>query len=359
MLEKKKKHPMRFFRSAFLFLILFGTFSWGAPASAHEVYVLPQATIAEAIAAPRFSLLSVLVENLHQFLFWAFIAVLTVVFVFLISISRFLENRLDPLLAKLPRYAPLVSRVTVGIALLSAAWHRALFGPELPLADTFGLFAPAVALLLAFIGFMMIFGWYARGAAVVGLILFAFEALAHGTYLLTYLNYLGELILLFILGAHAVAVHHRGHDARAFSATLLRLKNTLAPYAFLILRVTFGISLLYASLYAKVIHDTLALAVTAAYPDLVAFFGFAPKFLVLGAAIIEIVIALFFMLGIEIRFTSLFVLFWLSLSLIYFGEAVWPHIILIGIPIAFLCYGYDRFSLEGFFFKKNGREPVL
>ncbi len=79
----------------------------------------------------------------------------------------------------------------------------------------------------------------------------------------------------------------------------------------------------------------------------------------LGAAIIELLIGTFFILGIEIRFTALFVLFWLSLSLSYFGEAVWPHIVLIGIPVAFIFYGYDKYSLEGRFFKRRGREPVL
>jgi hypothetical protein len=81
--------------------------------------------------------------------------------------------------------------------------------------------------------------------------------------------------------------------------------------------------------------------------------------LVLGAALIELLIGTFYVLGIEIRWTSIFLLFWLSLSLWYFGEAVWPHIILIGIPIAFILHGYDRYSLEGWFFKKRRLEPVL
>jgi hypothetical protein len=116
---------------------------------------------------------------------------------------------------------------------------------------------------------------------------------------------------------------------------------------------------IYASLYAKIIHNQLAVAVTYTYPDIVGFFGFESHFLVLGAALIEVCIGLFFILGIEIRFALLFLLFWLSLSLSYFGEAVWPHFILIGIPTAFILYGYDRYSLEGRFFKKDGREPVL
>jgi len=175
----------------------------------------------------------------------------------------------------------------------------------------------------------------------------------------TYLNYLGEIILLLILGSHRIGVHTKKHDARETNHFLQRLKERFAPYAFLTLRIAFGTSLIYASLYAKVFHNQLALAVADAYPSLVHFFGLEPHFLVLGAAIIEILIGTFFILGIEIRFTALFLLFWLSLSLWYFGEVVWPHIILIGIPIAFICYGYDAYSLEGRIFKRNGREPVL
>jgi hypothetical protein len=129
-------------------------------------------------------------------------------------------------------------------------------------------------------------------------------------------------------------------------------------------RVTFGTSLLYASLYAKILHNNLALQVAslplAGHPFALAhYLGFEPHFLVLGAAIVEIVIALFFIFGIEIRWTSLFLLFWLTLSLLYFGEVVWPHLILIGIPLAFLCWGYDEYSLEGRYFKRDGLEPIL
>jgi hypothetical protein len=47
------------------------------------------------------------------------------------------------------------------------------------------------------------------------------------------------------------------------------------------------------------------------------------------------------------------------LSLWYFQESVWPHIVLIGLPIAFFMHGYDKYSLEGYFLKKGRREPVL
>lgn len=328
-------------------------------ALAHEVYILPDDTIEAALQTPGFSLWQVMLGSLDMFFMWVFIGVFVVMSVFFISISRTFERIFDPLLAKLPPYAPVICRVTVGLSFLAAAYSQALFGPELPLSDTFGVASPVVTGVLAIAGVMMVFGVYARLAAMAGLVLYGAEVVVHGAYLFTYTNYAADLLVVAILGAHQVAVHHRGHDQARAPAWFLRLKERLTPYAFLILRVGFGVSLLYASVYAKIIHNNLALAVTQEYPELVAFFGFQPDFLVLGAAIVEIVIGLFFTFGIEIRFTSLFLLFWLALSLWYFGEAVWPHVILIGIPLAFFCYGYDKYSLEGYFFKRNGREPVL
>jgi uncharacterized membrane protein YphA (DoxX/SURF4 family) len=329
-----------------------------AIALAHEVYVLPPEVVASAMSEPGFSEWQTLLTNLNQFILWGCLAVIAVAVVFFVSVSRSLERALDPFLARLPRYAPAISRVAVGLSFLAAAYAGALFGPELPLAADFGAYAPAVRTVLAAIGILIAFGIYARVAALAAIVLFAVEVFAHGTYMLTYANYLGEFVLLLVLGAHSVAFHTARHDRQA-PGWLLRLKDRLAPLAMPILRVAFGVALLYASLYAKFIHNNLALAVTVQYPDIVTFFGFEPRFLVLGSAIVEIVIALFFILGIEIRAAALFVLFWLSLSLWYFGEVVWPHIVLIGIPIAFICYGYDRYSLEGYFFKKGKREPVL
>jgi uncharacterized membrane protein YphA (DoxX/SURF4 family) len=339
----------------FLPLIPLAALFLPAVASAHEVYVLSSAQITEALGIAPFNMLAVVQQNLGEFLFWGFIAALTIFCVFFISLSRALERWLDPLFARLRKYAPAIARVTVGLSFIAAAYYQASYGPELPLTATFGVYSGIVTVILLTIGTMIIFGLYTRVAAAIALALFAIAVWYHGIYMLTYTNYLGEIIVLLILGAHHAIAPKVGESA---------LAKALAPYSFFLLRVCFGISLLYASLYAKVLHNNLALMVAelplAGHAQSIAqALGFEPHFLVLGAAIIEILIATFFILGIEIRFTSFFILFWLSMSLWWFGEVVWPHIILIGIPIAFICYGYDKYSLEGCLFKKGAREPVL
>lgn len=327
--------------------------------SAHEVYVLSPEVVQQAVHAPAFSEVDVAMQESTEFLWWAFVGLFVVALVFFMSVSRSVERVLDPYLAPLPYYAPFVGRVTIGLAFCASAYYGALFGPELPLVGTFGTAAPLVQVILFCIGIVLVLGIYPRVASAIALVLFGWTIAVHGVYMLTYTNYVGELVLVLILGAHVYALHTKHTDTRRAPAWLLRGKQALTPYAFLLLRVGFGGALIYASLYAKIIHNQLAFALTQAYPNLVMFFGFEPHFLVLGAALVELCIGTFFILGFEIRFTSLFLLFWLSLSLWYFGELVWPHLILIGIPISFIFYGYDKYSIEGYFFKRGSREPVL
>ena len=64
-------------------------------------------------------------------------------------------------------------------------------------------------------------------------------------------------------------------------------------------------------------------------------------------------------LGVAVRWTALFLAFWLTMGHIFTVEAWWVHLILYGIALAIFCHGYDRWSLEGRFLRRNGREPVL
>lgn len=329
---------------------------------AHEVYVLPKETIQQALNTPPHSPLDVLLGNIGEFLFWAAIGAVVVAAVFFVSISTLLERKIDPWLMSIKYYAPFVARITLGVALIACGYYGSLFGPELPLSLTFGEWAPIIQGLFFVLGAFILVGKWVRVAGVLLVFIFVWAVYQHGWYMLTYTNYFGEIVVLFLIGAHKVSLDAH---VRFINVPIFReITEYLRPYAFAILRVAFGMSLLYASLYAKFFYNALALKVAGTplaghTTSLAQVFGFSPEFLVLGAGLIEIAIALFFILGIEIRFTALFLEFWLVLSLIYFGEAVWPHLILIGVPIAFFLYGYDKYSLEGIFFKKGNREPVF
>ncbi|MDB5188659.1 MAG: hypothetical protein JWM92_257 [Candidatus Nomurabacteria bacterium] len=306
---------------------------------AHEVYVLTPATIHQDITNPSPDPFSLIKTNQMEFFLGAMIGVILVVGVFLISISRRVESAIDPLLMKIKRYAPIVARLTLGLSLIAAAYYNALFGPEIPLPQLFGSHAMLVRIALYVIGILIVMGWYVWESAFVALLIFIAAVVMYHSYMLTYVNYLGEILINMILAGGV-------------------WKRKFEPYAFPILRVLFGISALYASWYAKLFHSQLALDTVTQY-HLTHYFHFAPLFVVLGALIIETLIGIFFILGIEIRFTALFFLMFLTLSLFYFGEVVWPHLILIGVNLVFIMHGYDKYSLEGRWFKKGKREPVL
>jgi len=319
---------------------------------AHEVYVLSPDEIATGVNTPPFDMLATLQANLGSFVFWGFIVFVVVSTIFFMSIFRGLERLFDPYFARLKRHAATVARVTIGTGLVAGAYYGANYGPELPLAAIFGSSASTVAPIAGLVGLMLVVNLWTRSAAAIATALFLINVLWHGIYMLTYVNYLGEFIVL-LTAAHGTLKKH-GRD----------LALSLAPYSWVILRVTFGISLIYSSVYAKILHNHLALQVASlTFPGhtnpLAYYFGFEPHFLVLGAALIEILIGLFYIFGVEIRWTSIFLLFWLSLSLWFFGESVWPHIVLIGIPLAFIMHGYDKYSIEGYLLKRGRHEPVL
>ena len=345
-----------------LIIILAAFFAQQHVASAHEVYVLTNGQISSAESIPAFDMFDVAKDNLGEFTFWAFITIFTIFCIFFISIIRKLEKWLHPFFVKARKHAPLVARVTVGISFLAAAYYQASYGPELPLAATYGFLTPAVTSVLITIGLMVIVGFYARAAALIALAMYTVAVWFHGLYMLTYINYLGEIIVLLLIGAHGTSLDaylakKRGRKPHQ-SLFMKELTAKVAPMSFAILRICFGISLIFASAYAKVIYNNLGLFTVVKY-HLDTLLGFEPHFLVLGAAIIEIVIGTFIVFGFELRFASLFFEFWLMVSLYFFGEVVWPHIILIGIPIALIMYGYDEYSLEGFLLRKNKYEPVL
>jgi uncharacterized membrane protein YphA (DoxX/SURF4 family) len=326
--------------------------------SAHEVYVLSPEEVSALEKEPPVSFIDIFNRNTSETVRWGLLVGFIIVSVFFISTSVTLENKFDKHLVKLKKYAPFIARVTIGLAFAMCGYHGALFGPEMPLEMIFGSYSYLATFLLYTIGGMLIVGLLPRVAGLIGLGLFATAVYQMGFYMVTYTNYLAEIIVLMLVGGHKFSVSNHGPVLTSITKYLNDLSTKYGELSFFILRVGFGISLIYASVYAKVLHNQLALAVVNDF-DLVSVFGFTPEFIVFGAAIIEILLGLFIIFGIEIRFNSMVLNVFLTLSLLYFGEAVWPHIILMGIPIAFFCYGYDKYSLEGYFFKKGNREPIF
>lgn len=345
----------RFGSGLFSFSVLLVALCAPALASAHEVYVLSAPDIVRAMAGPPMPIMSVIAANLQQFIFWAFLCFVVVTTIFFMSISRFAERLLMPFFHRVKQYASLFVRMSIGASLLASAYHQALFGPELTFSNIFGAFAPFATAAIVLAGFFVLFGLATRFSMFIIIAAYVWGVFVTGLYMLTYAEYLDAVALFFILERPSKNTSSGMHPY--MNAIGARLK----PYRFAILRVLFGVALVFASVYAKLLHPTLTLMVVDEY-NLTSYWlfrPFEPHFLVLGAALIELLCGAFFIIGFEVRHTSLFLFFWLTLSLFFFGESIWPHIIIFGMTSAFFLYGYDRYSLEGRYFKKRNREPVL
>ncbi|MDB5188256.1 MAG: hypothetical protein JWO50_776 [Candidatus Kaiserbacteria bacterium] len=326
-------------------------------ASAHEVYILSSSTIAQDVGMVSPNPIDAFYTNQGRFFLWGFIAFVTVSTIFCMSIFRVFEAWTNPFLYKLKRYAPLVERVTLGLTLIAFAYNSALFGPELPLVGIYGAYTPWVVGVLYVSGVLITLGLFTRIAAFLVALITLVSIPVHGWYMCTYTAYFVVTIVICIMGGGAYSLDRllgRGKKKN----TINQLRKRFEPYEMLALRIGFGISVIAAAIFAKFLHTDLALDVIRIY-HLTNYFQFEPLFIVLGALIIEILIGLFIMFGIEIRWTALFFLFWLILSLLYFGEGVWPHLALFGLNFMLFFHGYDRYTIEGRFFKKHPYEPVF
>lgn len=321
-------------------------------ALAHEVYVLDSATIEAALATKSPNPFTAYFGNEQEFFFWGLVSVIVLSTIVCATIFRLFEKSAGPFLNSLKRFAHPIVRITAGLSLISFAYAGELFGHELPFSELFGAAEPLMQAMLYIFGAAVLAGVYVRHVALAMLGVYAYTTLIHGGYMLTYLDHFGSYIFLAILGGG------RWSLPLPWNGALSDFFHRYGHYAFPILRACLGLGVMFAAIYAKYIHSQLALEVVIRY-DLTRYFPFDPLFVVLGALIIEFLAGLMLFLGIAVRWTGVFLLFWLTLSLLYFQEAVWPHIILFGLCFAFFCHGYDRFSLEGFLLKKHSREPVL
>ncbi len=332
---------------ALLALALIPSFS-----SAHEVYVLSAESVGQAMSTTSPNPFSAIIGNEFEFLFWGFVSVVVFSTIIAVSFFHLLEKQLDPGLFALKRYALPIARVATGLSILAFAYSGNIYGSELLLSSLFGSATTLAAYGLGAAGILLILGLFTRSVSYCLLALYAYSFLVLGPYVLTYTDFLGAFTLTALLGSGMWSLDSLRHrrSSHAF--------HSLEHLAFPLLRICFGWGVLWASIYAKFIHSNLALEVVV-QNDLTRFFPFDPLFVVLGALIIEFLAGLMLVFGIAIRWTLLFLAFWLTLSLLYFQEMIWPHGILFGLAIALFLHGYDRYSLEGHFFKRGNHEPVL
>jgi hypothetical protein len=319
-------------------------------ASAHEAYVLPYSTfwdgMKESFSLHAFDALKN-PNNIHV----TIIIVLSVFALLGINFLIRLTSAGQKSHAFIERYAflgPHFVRITIAVAFLFSALSNSFLGPEL-LGSLFP-YPHVVQIVLFAMSAMIAVGFFTELAALAGIILFVWSLFVFGPYVLTYANYLGELIVLFLFGIRVFSL-----DKYIFGP-LKRFKS-FQQYETVIVRAMYGLALIYAAITVKLLHPDLTITVVNTW-NLTQFhllFPSDPLLVTFGAGIVECVIGLFIIFGFEMRLTILISLFYITLSLLYFRELVWPHLMLYGISFSLLVQP-EVFTMDHFLFSHHRKE---
>ena len=332
-------------------LLVFGVFSLSYHiVSAHEAYVLPYDTfwnaMKQAPSGHAFDALKV-PGNVHITIVIAVSVLLLLAVNFFFRRSSF-GQRIWSFLERYSYLGPHFVRITIAIALFFSAWSNTFLGPELH-GNLFPYPHMLQIALFAMSG-MVAFGFFTELAAFAGIIIFAGSFFIFGSYMFTYLNYLGELIVLFLFGMRVLSV-----DKYIFGP--LHRFRSFEKYETVIMRVMYGLALIYAAITVKLLHPDLTITVVNTW-NLTQFhwlFPSDPLLVTLGAGIVETVIGIFIIFGFEMRLTILISLFYITLSLMYFREMVWPHLLLYGISFNLLVQP-EIFTIDHILFSHHRKE---
>ncbi len=342
----------KFCGQAFAFLICSGVvlgtfFGLVSSASAHEAYVLPADTFWNGLRGPMSGHAFDALKNPDNIR----VTVLIVLSVWMLLGLNFLfrmsatGQKVHAFFERYSKLGPHFVRLTIAIAFLFSALGSSFLGPELQ-----GNLFPYSFLLppiLFAISIMIALGFLTELAALAGIAVFAVGFFVYGPYVFTYLNYVGELIVLLLFGLRVFSL-----DRYLFGP--LRRFQSFEKYETVIVRTFYGLALIYAAITVKLLHPDLTMSVVTTW-HLTKFhwlFPSDPLLVTFGAGIVEAVIGLFIIFGFEMRLTVLISLFYITLSLLYFRELVWPHVLLYGISFNLLVQP-EVFTLDHLFFKKH------
>ncbi len=328
-------------------LSIFSFFSIVKIAYAHEAYVLPYSDfwkgMKEPISAHAFDALKN-TGNLRTTLIIASSVFILLILNFIFRQSS-LGQKFHAFFERYSHFGPHFVRVTIAVALFFSAATGTFLGPELH--GSLFSYPHVLQILLYAISVMIGFGFLTELAAFLGIVIFLISLFVYGPYVLTYSNYFGELLILLLFGMRVFSV-----DKYIFGP--LRRFSTLKKYETLIIRVFYGFALIYAAITVKLLHTDLTVTVVNTW-NLTSFhwlFPSDPLLVTFGAGIVESIIGLFIIFGFEMRLTILISLFYITLSLLYFRELVWPHLLLYGISFNLLVQP-ETFTLDHILFDKH------
>lgn len=342
----------------FILLLIFFASVFAPSVLAHEAYVLPEKIFQEGLITKTVNPLQTLqifftAEYLPATILVGVIFGVAYSVNFLLAGSGF-GRATDNFIKRFRDWGLLTVRVALAASFLYGASSGNVFGPELQLTHVFlGQFISPLKFLL---GIMFLLGLGTELAAVLGIILFGLVFLSFGSYSLTYLNYLGELVALALFGSRFLSVDGLLFGNKPWLTAIHKYKFLEVP----IVRIGLGLALIYTAWNVKFIHQSLPLAVINQYQLQNYFFGWGGQYISVGAGIVELMIGMFFLFGFAQRLTVLIFMIFITLSLLFFREAVWPHLLLYGISVLLFIDNADVLTADRYLvpFVKKMRKVV-
>lgn len=306
----------------------------------HEAYVLTREQFQSGLNSTTQNPLGALLQTSNIKLFLIISVAVTASYLLAILWSTTKAAGIaDRATRRLAVIGPLIVRLALSASFFYAAQGNSFLGPELSLATlTHG---PIIRFGLFLLSIMIIFGFLTEFAALAGILLMGYGAFHYGAYLLTYANYFGELLVLLIFGSRFLSID------RWLFGTVSHWRK-LEAYRWLevpIVRVLYGFALMYAAYTIKFTHQSLTVNVYNEY-HLGQFFHMSGSMVAAGAGLSELLIGFLILIGFAMRWTILISLVFITLSLMYFHELIWPHLMLYGISFSLLINSADQLTID-------------
>lgn len=309
-------------------------------AKAHENYVLTQEQINEGMRNWNYDPFTAL-NNSQNFKIALFVALGTLIGMALYFIFQHsqLGRRFDAWIRKGEPFGDVILRVALALSFIASAYYVAYLGPEIHLS-TLPLLSPAVwQAVLYILGFLLLFGLFSRFVGIVSMVIFLIACFVYKDYMVTYFNYFGEFLALILFGTFVFAL-----DRFIFKGE--RKENRNLEIA--LIRITYGISILYPAISIKILHPKIIIDIVNQY-NLTQFhwlFPNDPLLISLGTGLAQIVVGIAIALGFQTRINTMITFGLMFLSVIFFKEAVWPHIILLALALYLMINNGGDWTLD-------------
>lgn len=316
---------------------------------AHENYVLPKGSIDQGMADWSINVFDSL-NDPHNLMIG--LAVATGSLIFFGIYFKFMTSRVGIAFGhKLKKLEPIgyvAVRMALAASFIASAYFNSFLGPEIPLGSI--PLGNVLQPVLYICGFLLLAGLYTEIASILGLVVLILTTGVYKDYMITYFNYYGELLALIFFGSRIFSLDAVMSKSKAW---LHKLKE----WEISLIRITYGISVLYPAITIKILHPAIMVEIAEKY-NLMRFhwlFPQDPLLISLGTGIAQIVVGLCIIFGFATRLNSFITFVLYIMSIIFFKEAVWPHYILLALGLYLVINNGGKYSIDNWIEKKYDR----